>query len=167
MKLKDIKKNIKGVFKLPKKRYYFGKVYFGAPYFFPWGYCSSIINIRKDKYLYVPSKHFKLFGYYIYYGSPIVYRKLNLGWKDKFGTPRHEWDPGFYLYFFNLQFCIWWSSPYLETDVVSCENEKYWEMVLWYLHYSDKDIKKAEKTWAWIGYETKKSTWDNKVLIKK
>ena len=43
------------------------------------------------------------------------------------------------------------------------ENEQYYEQILWYLYYSDKDIIKAEKTWGW---ETAgKSTWNNDYLI--
>jgi hypothetical protein len=38
-------------------------------------------------------------------------------------------------------------------------------MILHYLYYADKDIKKAEKTWGWIDYDTKLSTWDKKYLL--
>ena len=49
MKLKELKKEIKGVFKQPKRKYYFGKIKFGTPYFLPINYLSSIIYIKKLK----------------------------------------------------------------------------------------------------------------------
>lgn len=158
--IRKIKKEIAGVFVPPKKKYYFGKLYFGAPYFYPYGYCSSVIKVRKNKYTYKPSNFFKILGYYVYYGSPVVYKKIGLGWKDKFNTPRHEWDPAFYLYFFGLQFCIFWGAPNKDDD-----HNVYWEMILWYLHYSDKDIEKAKNTWGWVDYNTKESTWNDNFLI--
>jgi hypothetical protein len=86
--------------------------------------------------------------------------KTELGWKDKYESPRYEWSPALYILFFNLQFIIWWNSP--DND-----NDSYYEMVLWYLKYSDKDIEKAEKTWGWVDYYTKKSTWNKDYLILK
>ena len=49
MKLKELKKEIKGVFKPPKKRYYLGKLYYGTPYFYPINFNSTIVKIRKLK----------------------------------------------------------------------------------------------------------------------
>jgi hypothetical protein len=91
-------------------------------------------------------------------GTPIVIRKFELGWKDKFNSPRFEFNPRFEIYFFMFYINITFVSPDTFEDI-------YWEMILWYLYYSDKNITKAKKTWEWSDYDTKKSTWDDKYLI--
>lgn len=153
MTTKDIISGIKGVFKLPVKKYYFGKIRHGSPYFYPWNFNSTIIKIRKQRPKFARCRHFKLFGYEIDYGWPITYINYGLGWKDKFESPRFEWTPSFQIYFFGLQFCIWWIAPVDDDDL-------YWEMVLWYINYCKKDLNKAKKTWGWVDYNTKKSTWN-------
>jgi len=191
MKFLKIFKEIKGVFVPPKKRYYIGKIAHGTPYFNPWNFVSTIIAFRRLKlktpeqlaeykakyphagtknnnYLFtnMPMVHrakewtFQLFDnwYWVQIGWPIYIYWHNLGWKDKWGSPRYEWSPAFYIFFFKWQFCIWWGAP-------DRENDKYYEMILWYLKYSENDIIKAEKTWGWVDYETKKSTWNKKYLL--
>ncbi len=158
MKVSEIKKQIKGVFKLPVKAYYFGKVYHGSPYFYPWRYNSTILTIRKERPQFSRCKYFKLFGYEISYGWPVAFVSYELGWKDKYDSPRFEWDPCTQILFFGLQFCMWDIAPVKDCDC-------YWEMVLWYLKYSDSDIKKAEETWGWKDYTTKLSTWNKECLI--
>lgn len=158
MRIKEINKSIKGVFKLPVKKYYIGKIEHGCPYFTPWNFNSNILTIRKKRPQFLRCNYFKLFGYEISYGWPISIVKYDLGWKDKFNSPRFEWSPSFQIWFFRWQFCIWWVSPENNED-------KYWEMVLWYLYYSNKDINKAKNTWGWVNCKTKLSTWDEKYLI--
>ena len=158
MKIKKTKQDIKGVFKLPIKRYYLGKIAHGCPYFDPWNFNSTILTIRKKRPQYLRCKYFRLFGFEISYGWPIKTVRYDLGWKDKFNSPRFEWSPSFQIWFFRWQFCVWWVSPNGDED-------EYWEMVLWYLNYSDKDINKAKETWGWVDCNTKLSTWDEKYLI--
>jgi hypothetical protein len=158
MKIKEIKKEIKGVFKLPKKVYYFGKVSLGAPYMYPSNYCGSIINIKSHNPRFNRLKNFKIGSYYIFYGFPITISKVSLGWKDKFNSPRYEWSPQYHIFMFGLQFAIFWNAP-------DGDNDTYYEMILHYLEYSNKDIKKAKETWSWVNGDTKQSTWNNKYLI--
>lgn len=188
MRTKEIIKQIKGVFKLPIKKYYFGKIKHGTPYFSPMNFNPHIISFRKlkltdkDKYEEIIKKHpwekerakftnlpmcrrskdwiLKLFNqyYWIQIGWPIKIHNGHLGWKDKFDTPRFEWSPSFQIYFFSWQFCIHWIAPIKDDDT-------YWEMVLWYLNYSNKNITKAEQTWGWTNYNTKESTWNKNCLI--
>lgn len=154
--LKEIRE-IKGVFKPPKKRYYLGKLQFGNPYFYPWNFNSKILIIKKEKPKYLRCKSFKLFGYHISYGYPIYITWYGLGWKDKFNSPRYEWSPSFQIYFFKWQFCIFWEAPDGDSD-------KYYEMILWYINYCNKNVEKAEKDWSWSDMSGK-STWNNKYLI--
>jgi len=157
MKINDFK----GVFVPPVKKYYLGKIVYGTPYFQPWYFNSTILTIRKEKPKFLRCKAFKLFGYNISYGWPIAFHSNDLGWKDKFESPRFEWAPSFMIFFFNWQFAIHWHSPDSNND------DKYWEMILWWKYYADKDIRKAKKTWPWIDSETKKSTWNHSHVIKK
>lgn len=190
MKLKQLLKEIKGVFLPPKKEYYIGKIQYGTPYFAPINYCGSIVYIRKLKliskeviekasnvweverlkkepYSNLPifrrswNKIVKLFGnrYYIEWGLPIKFGFVDLGWKDKYNTPRFEWAPMFYFYFFNWQFIISWCAP-------DRDNDKYYEMILSYLYYNNKDIKETKDNWGWVDYETKKSTWNDEFLTE-
>ena len=157
MKFKELDE-IKGIFKPPKKVYYFGKVRYGTPYMYPRNYCGSIIQIRKEKPRFNRLNHFKLGKYFIFYGYPIIISKVQLGWKDKFNSPRYEWSPQFHIFMFGLQFTMWWSAP--DND-----NDRYYEMILHYLYYTDnKDIKKAKETWGWVN-SAKQSTWNKDYLI--
>ncbi len=150
-------KEIKGVFVLPKKKYYLGKIIFGTPYLTPRKFNKNFISIKKLKPKYDRNPNFDLFGYHISYGFPIYYTKGKLGWKDKFNSPRFEWCPSFYLFFFKWQLVISLHAPDYNDD-------KYYEMILWYLEYCDKDIKKAKETWGWIDSDGK-STWEDKYML--
>lgn len=186
MKIKNIIKDIKGKFKLPKKSYYIGKIVHGSPYFNPRNFSSSIIIIKKvtkksdeeinklsewgktirsniyNLPMVLRSKFWviKIFKnyYWIEIGWPFKIVNYDLGWKDKWNSPRFEWAPSFQIWFFKWQFCIWWIAPTISTK--NC-NDTYWEMILWYLRYSDKDMSKARKTWGWTDYDTKQSTWND------
>jgi len=152
-----LRKEIEGVFKPPKNTYYLGKIKFGTPYFYPRNHNKTIISFRHTPLKYSSNKSFKLFGLYWYLGWPIVVRRNTLGWKDKFETPRFEWSPAFYLFFFKWQLCVWKSPPFGEVDL-------YWEMILWWKEYSKKDIELAKSTWPWVSKGV--STWDDAYLIK-
>jgi len=121
---------------------------------------SNYPMVRRAK-----NKIVKFFGnhYYITWGRPVAVKRVELGWKDKFESPRFEWCPQFHILFFGLQYAVWWVAPKLKYETYP-DNDKYYEMVLWYLNYSDKDIVKAEDTWGWVDHKTKKSTWENKYL---
>jgi hypothetical protein len=85
---------------------------------------------------------------------------VRLGWKDKFDSPRFEWSPSFMIFFFGLQFVTFWHAPNNNDDT-------YWEMILWWLNYSKKDLEKAKKTWPWVSHPDKITTWNEDYLIKK
>jgi hypothetical protein len=124
MKTKELLKEIKGVFKPPIKRYYFGIAKQGAPYFVPRRFITNV----------------------------------ELGWKDKYHVPAFEWVPQVHIKLLGLQFCIWWNAPDRNNDL-------YYEMIIWWLNYCDKDIKRAKETWDWIDGQTHKSTWNDNYLI--
>jgi hypothetical protein len=156
-------KDIKNVFVKPVRKYYFGKIMYGTPYFYPRGFVGSLIHISKNKFNTFRSKTIKVRSYYVTVGTPIRIIFVGLGWKDKYDSPRVEWLPTFSVYFFKWQFCIFWCSP---TDDL-WDYDIYWEMVLWYREYASCNIDKAEATWGWIDYDTKESTWKSEFIIKK
>lgn len=139
----------------PKKTFYFGSIVHYCPYYLPRNFIPTILKINKKEIKYNRNKNFNLFGYNISYGSPIVIHKNDLGWKDKYDSPRFEWSPSFMIFFFSWQFCIFWKSP-------DGDNDSYWEQFLWYSQYSDKDIKKAKETWGWTSKGV--STWNENYL---
>lgn len=85
----------------------------------------------------------------------------DVGWKDKYDTPRFEYHPYIWIHIWKFNLIWWW-----EYSNKLGETEDYWEQALWYLYYSDNNIKKAKETWPWEDYETKKSSWNDKFLMK-
>lgn len=93
----------------------------------------------------------------------------DVGWKDKYDTPRFEESPFIELSIFKYTFRWNW-----ELDSEPYDTEEYWEQALWYLYYYDTysqgllnspNITIAEKSWPWT-YMDNSSTWNNKYLIK-
>lgn len=186
MKIKDIIKEIRGVFQLPIRKFYIGKIKYYTPYFLPMNFNANIIKIirlkkseltksnniwinnNRDKWKNYPilkrSKNWtvNLLGkhYYIEIGWPINWTVLELGWKDKFNSPRFEWSPAKILFLFKWQIAVVWESPYEEID-------EYWEQILWYIIYSNRNIEIAEKTWDCYDINTGESTWQKFKKIKK
>lgn len=93
---------------------------------------------------------------------------VDVGWKDKFDSPRYEYPPAIWIHLFKLNLIWYWELP----------NEKYmddyWEQALWYLYYYKNisygrldapDIKKAKESWPWEDIRTKQSSWNDKYLI--
>lgn len=190
MKLKELIREIEGIFVPPVKRYYIGKIVHGTPYFYPMNFNRGIISIRRlklkteeelTKYYetYPHLRHreeykfsnlpmvrrnknwtFELFNqwWHIQVGWPFSIGAYGLGWKDKWNSPRFEWCPAFYIFFFKWQFIITWTAPDGDSD-------RYYEVILQYLYYQDKDIEKTRKNWGWVDSEGR-STWEEKYLIK-
>ena len=99
----------------------------------------------------------------------------DVGWKDKYDTPRYEYPPYIWIHIYKWNFVWHWDLP--DNLFFDSKNnvEDYWEQALWYLYYYntysqgllDKpDIDKAKESWSWIDYNTRESTWNNKFLIK-
>lgn len=92
----------------------------------------------------------------------------DIGWKDKWDTPRFEEPPFIWIHLFRYDFIWFWSlAPHLPF-----EDTNYWEQALWYLYYyrtysqklSDSpDINIAKESWPWTSEG--KSTWNDKYLI--
>ena len=89
----------------------------------------------------------------------------DVGWKDKYGTPRYEWPPYIWIYLFGISMVIYWELPEHQRG----KEDDYWEQALWYLYYNIGhvgDIEYAKKTWPWANMETNETTWSDKYLEK-
>ena len=89
-------------------------------------------------------------------------------WKDKFDTPRYEYEPYIWIHIFKLNLVWRWDNK--DIKYIS----EYWEQALWYLYYTntisqgliDKpDIEKAKESWPWQD-SNGNSSWEDDYLIK-
>lgn len=138
---------IKGVFK-PLKLYFRFTVNKRGPYPVLWVYEPSYIQIMFE----------------------------DVGWKDKYDTPRFEHHPYVWIHIYKLNFVWYWDfSKSFGLANPKEYIDEYWEQALWYLYYyntysqgllNKPDIEKAKESWPWQDYKTKKSTWNNKFLVK-
>ena len=141
-------------------------------------------TMNKLKGIFKPLKRYFIWGfnmnppYIIYCSKPelIFIRCRDIEWKDKWETPRYEEPPHVWINLFGFQLFWYWDLPNnLFYNPKEDHIDDYWEQALWYLYYYntysqgllDKpNIEKAEESWPWQDYKTKKSSWNNKFLIK-
>ena len=83
-------------------------------------------------------------------------------WKDKYDSPRLEYEPQISIVFFKyLQLYIRFVSPIPKDPI----DDDYYEQMIWFLNYSDGDIKKAKETWPWTKWNNEgESTWNDNYL---
>lgn len=108
-------------FKRPKAHFHIGKIewFFGFP-------------CRKD-----------------YLNSIIDFRMSGLGWKDKWNSPRHEWDPYIAITFFRKWWIIWVFNWIDKNDKYShTRSMATWEALLDFIYYK-KSISKCIKHHIW------------------
>jgi len=188
MKIRELLKEIKGVFKLPKKRYYFGKLAFGTPYFYPRNFLSTIIRVRKlklrgeeervnykEKYPYSRNTDDIKFS-----NSPMVRRNkewikkifgnyylIQIGYPIMIHTVElgYKWKYDSIRYEWSPQFHILFFGLQfcIFWKAPNVNDDKYYEQILWWIH-CDKNVKIARSTWGWVDCKTKKSTWNDDYL---
>lgn len=75
---------------------------------------------------------------YNYIAKIIDIRVFDIGWKDKFSTPRHERSPYVWICFFKrFGFSINWHIYYYnEFGEKQCGDIYYWEYLLDYIYYN-------------------------------
>jgi hypothetical protein len=162
-----------GIFVKPIFRVSSGKDFnFGAPYFKPRNYCSSIFivriyNLSNTNDVRSSLRTNKLFDIIIFQwnikcfiGFPIKFICRDLQWKEKFHTPRAVFSPQIGIYYFGRCHMIYIIPPKNLGDT-------YWEMILWWKYYCEENLTVAEKTWKWEKRNTlgiKVSSWDNSLV---
>lgn len=89
------------------------------------------------------------------YIHPILYiNSWSLSWKPKYDYVCFEENP-------QVWFCLFkflWFGYNLVSPVEEDFEDSYWEQMIWYVNYSDCNLKKAEKTYF--------GKWDKKYLIE-
>ena len=127
-------------------------------------------TLNKVKGIFKPAKmeyHFNWGNYcpyFLYCSKPafITIRSVDVGWKDKYDTPRFEEAPYIWIHIYKLNFVWIWRL-----------DEQAWEQILWYLYYNKTysqglqnipDIDSAKESWPWIEYESEESTWNDNYL---
>lgn len=153
-----------------------------------WIYLSlenPLKTMKKLKGVFKPLKLYFRFTKDIYAPYPVLwvsepsYIQImfhDVGWKDKYDTPRFEYHPYIWIHIYKWNFVWYWDfSKSFGLANPKEYIDEYWEQALWYLYYYntysqgllDKpNIEKAKESWPWQDYETKKSTWSDKFLIK-
>ena len=87
--------------------------------------------------------------------NPILYiNSWSLSWKPKYEYVCFEDNP-------QVWFCLFkffWFGYRLVSPVKEDFEDSYWEQMIWYVNYSDCDLKKSERTYF--------GKWDKKYLIE-
>lgn len=188
MTIKEIKRQIKGVFKLPKRKWYFGRVKHGAPHFYPINWCRTIVKYRRlirktpqELADYLERWPYASKEYMEYKNLPMVRRSYNRVIKLLGREYYVEWGWPVAVHVGHLGYKDKYGTPRFEWSpsfhifffgLQLCywwvppvnDLDSYWEQVLWYIHYSGKDTNKARETWGWRDADGN-STWNNNYLI--
>lgn len=86
-----------------------------------------------------------------YLNSIIDIRFRNLGWKDKYDSPRFEWNPYISIVFFR-KYQLLWTFFYDKNDY--CKNMATWEAILGMIYYN-KSINEVYLDNLWFDEENK------------
>lgn len=190
MKTSELIEEIKGVFKLPVKSYYFGKIRYYTPYFYPRNFNPSIIKIRKlelkseEKLREYNERfpHLKNTPNSMFSNIPMVRRAkdyiikflgnyyfIEIGYPFKIVNVTLGWkwkyDSIRYEWFPSWQIWLFKWQFVIKWNAPCGDEDRYWEQVLWYLYgEGEKDIKKSEETWSWATMDGE-STWNKNYLV--
>lgn len=189
MTIREIKRHIKGVFKLPRRKWYFGRVEHGTPYFLPRGFCKTVIKFRKlaRKTPQELAEYLERWPYAAnnrgveYKNLPMVRRSYNRiiklfgveyyvewGWPVAVHVGYLGWKMKYDAVRFEWSpsFHIFFFGLQLCYWWVPPGNDldSYWEQVLHFIVKADRDINKAKETWVWQDADGN-STWNNNYLV--
>ena len=130
-------------FKKPKFKFYFGPM---------WKYKGKVQTEfgEYDDYEYKggywPAASTEYLKWYTPKWFPIHVMSWDIGWKDKYNTPRYE-HLGHFIIFFGRDYHKHWQfSMTVTAPDFFCNNDctiedhddNYWESMLWYLNYADQ-----------------------------
>jgi hypothetical protein len=173
-------------FKAPKLKWYCGKIAIGTPYFFPRNWVKATperahqatlehiknteeFNKRNPEYNRKIKTYDEIFADKMKYSyavpKKIGFDIVRLGWKTKYDSYRHEWNPMISFVFFKWQIALMFIP---EHDM------HYWESWLYYTRKTKGNTaeriaqcrKEAPQTWT-SHSEGKKETTDYYNLILK
>lgn len=106
----------------------------------------------------------KYLGYYVSLDNINKYLMLEtygILWKDKYGTPRFELSPMICLTILKrISFRIRLIAPKVPQKQEDFYSDDYFEQLLWFTNYSEKNLRKAILTWPW------RKTVTNEIIMK-
>lgn len=122
--------------------------------YFPWWKARK--HFKKPKWrLVIHGKIGWFFGLpcrHDYYNRILDIHTSSLGWKDKYNSPRHEWDPYIAITLFRKWQLCWVFTYHRKGDINgSTRNLATWEAMLDYLYYK-VPIDKVANNHVW-GYK--------------
>jgi len=142
-------KVINSPFKVPRLRWYFGKIAVGVPYFYPrkWVKFTKQDAVQKtvesmNNPQMVKKSFNEWYQYYRGHTKPIPlkigFSYCGLGWKTKWSDTdiRFEWSPVFSFVFFGYQIACT-----IEVD----HPDQYWSTWVYYNRHTDKTKSKRER----------------------
>jgi len=174
-------------FKAPKPKWYCGKIALGTPYFFPRKRVKATperahqatldciksteeFNKRNPEYTRSIKPYDEIFASKMQY-SYAVPKKIGfdfvpLGWKTKYDSYRHEWNPMISFVFFKWQIAVTFVAPH---------DMHYWESWLYYTRETKGDTAErialcrqlAPQTWTSHSEGKKETTDYYKLILKK
>ena len=114
---------------------------------------------KMRKYFKRPKIHFFTRKYFYTFGCParrdwynpiISFHTTAVGWKEKYDTPRFEWNPMVQIVFFRKYHLVWyicWNKKSSNFDEVT-KNQATWEALLGMLYFN-QTIKQARNSNVW------------------
>lgn len=148
----------------PLKTWWKARKYFKFPnigFKFVWKWKMKFIDKKiADKFNIKTHNFFSKRFYFSYESLHCPYANINylskiididisdVGWKDKYDSPRHEYDPYIYVCLFG---CIGFKITFFKKWVdVDCQTQncsmEYWEYILDYLYYN-KNLRNSISLW--------------------
>lgn len=133
-----------GSLKYKIRRFFNYKIPFISPKWYEWHF--PLYHWWKARKCFKrPKAHFRAGKIMWFFGFPCRRDYLNpildirfesLGWKDKYDSPRHEWDPYISIVLFRKWQLLWifnWCNP--KDKYSSIRSMATWEAILDYLYY--------------------------------
>lgn len=111
---------------------------------------------KARKYFQFPYIKFYMGKPHWFFGFPINKKYINpfidirssaVGWKDKYDSPRHEWNPYISITFFR-KFRLLWIFTYCNDRSNLIYDTATWEAILDYIYYN-KNIEQCIKNNTW------------------
>ena len=158
-------------FKRPKFKFYFGPLH---KYY---GKVKSKFGTYDDYTTkgYWPMASTEYLKWHTSKWFPIHIMSWDIGWKDKWDTPRYE-RPGYFIIFFGRNYRTCWQfSMVVKAPEVYCGNDctrldhedNYWESMLWYLNYADSYNKLNKKQNLYKARQSmKRNHWSTTDIIE-
>ena len=125
--------------------------------YFHWYYENPLKTYEKIKTYFLPLKTKWSFSFGKGNGAKIFdFSCFDLTWKDKWNSPRHEFNPRIKISLFNrLHLLITYTVGDSMTDMV------YWEVALWWLYYRKTLASSICNSTGWTQYNKETDMYES------